>query len=144
MSGIKGYRYGFPNGFKEVSFTVKRIPAKKIPTIPRVVAKSIKNIRQNLMAFTIPISENISDAIAESEIIITIIGDTIPADTAASPKTIAPRIEIALPERCGILMSLSLSISKTKIKPKASIMAGKGTPSRCAAKFINKVTGIVS
>ena len=96
------------------------------------------------MAFTIPISENISDAIAESEIIITIIGDTIPADTAASPKTIAPRIEIALPERCGILMSLSLSISKTKIKPKASIMAGKGTPSRCAAKFINKVTGIVS
>ena len=35
------------------------------------------------MAFTIPILENISDDIADNAIIITIIGDTIPAATAA-------------------------------------------------------------
>ena len=73
--------------------------AKNIPTKPSNVANRIKIIFQNLMALTMPTSENINDAMADKAIIITIIGETIPADTAASPRTIAPKIERAVPAK---------------------------------------------
>ena len=75
------------------------IEAKNIPTIPERAANSMKTILQNLIALTIPIFENIRDAIADKAIIMTIIGDTIPAATAASPRTIAPKIDIAVPDK---------------------------------------------
>lgn len=86
-------------------------------------------VSMNLIALTILTLENISEEIAEREMTITIIGDTIPAETAASPKTIAPKIEIAVPDKCGIRISLSRNISKTSVSPRASTIAGKGTPS---------------
>ena len=96
------------------------------------------------MALTIEIWENIKLHIALVATTITIIGDTIPAETAASPRTIAPRIEIALHHKLGILISLSLNISKIKIIKSASIIEGKGTPCLWAAKLIINVSGIVS
>src|SRR5574344_419548 len=100
-----------------------------IPGIPKVVAQIIKTKRHHLIPFTIAGPENIKEQIAETAITITMIGETTPAETAASPKTIAPKMEMELPDKLGILISLSLSISKIKLKTIASIIAGKGTPS---------------
>ena len=61
---------------------------------------------------------------------IIIIGETIPADTAASPKTNAPSIETALPYELGKRISLSLNISQINNKIKASTIDGKGTCDR--------------
>ena len=47
--------------------------------------------------------------------IIIIIGETIPADTAASPKTNPPKIEMADPYLEGKRISLSLKISQLMI-----------------------------
>ena len=69
---------------------------------------------------------------AEIEVIaitIIIIGDTIPAFTAASPNIRVPTIDRALDVNVGILKSLSLSISNDIIIINASINAGKGTDS---------------
>ena len=74
---------------------INKKDAKTKPTIPKKDA-NIKNIIfHNLIALTIATLENIKLHIEEIAIIITIIGETIPALTAASPKTIAPSILIA-------------------------------------------------
>ena len=70
---------------------------------------------------------NIRPAIEDIAIIIIIIGETIPAETAASPKINPPRMDTADPLVVDILKSLSLSISKEIIINKASIYAGNGT-----------------
>ena len=144
LRGIRGYKYGFLIELSDDKLMVRRNPARKTPMMPARVANSMNIILHTLMAFTIPMWENISDEIAERAITITIIGETIPAETAASPRTIAPSIDIAVPDRWGILISLSRSISKTRVRPSASTIAGNGTPSLWAAKLISKVAGIVS
>ena len=63
----------------------------------------------------------ISAAIEEIAIIIIIIGETIPALTAASPKISPPRIETALPVVADIRISDSFNISNAIIINKASI-----------------------
>ena len=75
-------------------------------------------------------------------IIIIIIGDTIPAATAASPSTKPPSIEIDELAACDILKSLSLSISNDIIINIASINAEKGTNALPALKINNKLRGI--
>ena len=75
---------------------------------------------------------------------IIIIGDTRPADTAASPNTNPPKIEIDVPTLDGVLASLSLNISKHIIMIKASIKPGNGTPSLCDAKLVSRFIGIDS
>mgnify|MGYP003294587075 CR=1 FL=1 len=74
------------------------------------------------------IEEKASDDTADMPTIIIVIGDTIPASTAACPRTSAPTIEIELPPLPGNLISLSLNISHTINIINASIVAGKGTP----------------
>ena len=64
---------------------------------------------------------------AEIEITIIIIGEIIPADTAASPKIKPPRIETALPVDDCFLISLSHNISKEILINNASVKAEKGT-----------------
>ena len=118
--------------------------ARNTPGIPKNVANIINIILHILMALIIPTFEYINEHIALVAIIINIIGETIPADTAASPSTIAPNIDIAEPEKFGILISLSLSTSNIKIIPSASTMAGKGTPALWAAKLVRRVVGIAS
>ena len=58
---------------------------------------------------------------------IIIIGEMIPALTAASPSINPPRIDAELPTLLGILTSLSLRISKATIMIRISKNAGKGT-----------------
>ena len=65
------------------------------------------------------------------------IGDTMLAETAASPSISAPTTFIALPEKLGEWISASLRTSKVKTKRSTSTAVGKGTPSLCAAKEIS-------
>ena len=74
-----------------------------IPNIPEIDAKN-KNINlQVLREFKIFISENINPDIIVIAITIIIIGDTIPALTAASPSINAPTIESVFPATFGTL-----------------------------------------
>ena len=77
-------------------------------------------MRQNLVALIKSISENIKSHTEVIAMIITAKGETIPALTAASPKTKAPTILIEVPIKDGILISLSLNISKVKVKIRIS------------------------
>ena len=79
-----------------------------------------------------------------SDVIIIIIGLTILADTAASPKISAPNMLIEELKLLGNLISLSLSISQIKIIKNVSIVAGKGIPSFCVMKLVRSKAGIVS
>ena len=75
---------------------------------------------------------------------IIIIGDTIPADTAASPNIRAPTMDRELLAKLGIFKSLSLNISKENIISIASIKAEKGTFSLCPAILSRSGVGIIS
>ena len=81
---------------------------------------------------------------AEIEMTIIIMGEMIPADTAASPKIRPPRMETALPMEAGFRISLSLRISKEILINRASIKAEKGTLVLCAEKFKSKSKGSMS
>ena len=61
------------------------------------------------------------EAMEEIATTIIIIGETIPALTAASPKINPPSMEIEEPDVLDILISDSLSISKQTIINRASI-----------------------
>ena len=97
------------------------------PNIPKVVPPIMKRRRYHLMAFMSSGSVNNRADIAVMASIIIIIGDTIPALTAASPRIRAPTIEIADPPMFGIRISPSLKISNDKSINKASKKAGNGT-----------------
>ena len=86
------------------------------------------------MALTSSIEVKVSPEIADIAITIIIIGDIIPALTAASPKIKPPNIEIALPLVADIRTSLSLNISKQSIINKASVKAENGTLSLWALR----------
>ena len=77
-------------------------------------------------------------------ITIIIIGETIPAFTAASPRIRAPTMEMAELAKLGSFKSLSRSISKDTIIKNASTKAGNGTFSLWAAILINNSIGIIS
>ena len=61
---------------------------------------------------------------------IIMIGEMMPAETAALPKMIPPKIDKEFPSDERI--SLSLNISKDRINSSASIKAGNGTLTRWA------------
>ena len=142
--GASGVRYGIPNDFRFDSFIKKQINVNITPTIPRVVAPSIKNSLYHLMPFIISGSVNGNADMAVSDTTIIIIGETNPAFTAASPRINAPTIERALLLKLGILKSLSLNISKDIIIINVSKKAGNGTDSLWEAMFINKSVGNIS
>jgi len=144
LVGAKGVRYGIPNDSKLDKFNRKNMNTRTTPIIPRNDAPSIKSNLYHLNPFIISGSGNSRADIAVIAITIIIIGDTIPAFTAASPKIKAPTIERALLEKLGILKSLSLNISNDKSIIKASKKAGNGTPLRCIAKLTSKSPGNIS
>ena len=88
-------------------------------------------MRQARIAFIISKSVNNREDIKVIATIIIMMGDTKPADTAASPKTNAPKIEIAEPQFEGKRTSDSLNISQIKRVNIHSKKAGKGTSIRC-------------
>ena len=104
----------------------------------------MKSIRYHLMLFINSGSVNKRADIAVIASMIIIIGDTIPALTAASPSIRAPTTEIAVPPIFGIRISLSLKRSNERSIIRASKKAGKGTLLLCEAKLINNSNGIIS
>ena len=75
---------------------------------------------------------------------IIIIGETIPALTAASPRMRAPTIEMAELAKLGSFRSVSLNISNEVIIMIHSVNVEKGTFSLWAAMLINSSMGIIS
>ena len=120
------------------------MPTTTTPINPIKAAPIINIKRYNLIALVNSNSEKGKLDMAVIAIIIIIIGDTIPAATAASPNIKAPTIDRALPAGFGTLISLSLNISKAIIIIIASKKAGKGTPSLWVAKLTSKSVGIIS
>ena len=88
-------------------------------------------------------STNIRDEIDVMATTIIIIGDTIPALTAASPKINAPTIEMADDAKLGNFKSLSLKISNDIIISIASMNVENGTFSLWAAMLVNKGVGSI-
>ena len=97
--------------------------------------------RYHLIPFIISGSVNRSADKEVRAIMIIIIGDTIPASTAALPNIRAPTVDIALVVKFGLLRSHSLNISKAVIMRMASMNAGKGTLARWEVKLINNSYG---
>ena len=82
-----------------------------------------------LIELTMSLSLKENEEIDEMAIITIKIGDNSPAFAAASPRTIAPTIDIDVPIARGILVSLSFNISNISHNKIASTEVGKGTPS---------------
>ena len=106
------------------------------PYIPISDAPIINRIRYHLSPFINSGSGNNKADMEVIAITIIIIGETIPAFTAASPSIRVPTIERALLVNDGILKSLSLNISNDIIIIKASMKAGNGTDTLCEVKLI--------
>ena len=120
-----------------------RVPIN-IPYNPTKEPSNKKISFHILIELTMSLSLNKNDATDDIAITMIIIGDIIPASTAACPKTKAPTIDIDEPTTNGTLVSASLSISKLSQRSNASIKEGKGTPSRCILKLIRTEVGSVS
>ena len=114
------------------------------PYIPKMDAPNINKILYHLNAFTSSVSVNINDDIAVIATTIIMIGDTIPADTAASPNINAPTIDRAEFAKLGNFKSLSFNNSNAAIIRAHSIKVGKGTDSLWAAMLVNSSVGIIS
>ena len=142
--GANGDRYGIPRKSKLTSCVNIRIAISRIPCIPKMAPPIIKPIRYILRADMKTGSTKISDDMAVIATTIIIIGDTIPAFTAASPKISAPTIEMAELAKLGNFRSLSLRISKAIIISNASTNVENGTLSLCAAILINNCVGMIS
>ena len=144
INGLNGEVYGKPKVFILHSFIIKKRRPINIPKSP----KKADNINKIILKYLI---ENINELDEKSRPLITliaitiiIIGETSPADTAASPNTNPPKIEMDAPAFDGVLVSLSLNISKHVIIKNASIKPGKGTFNLCDAKLVSNVIGIDS
>ena len=120
------------------------MPTNSMPWIPNKAPPIINRNLYRRIALMNSGSTNISEDIEVIAITIIIIGDTMPALTAASPSMRAPTIERADDAKLGIFKSLSLSISNDIVIIKASMNVEKGTPSLWAAILINNSVGIIS
>ena len=119
-------------------------PTRTNPYIPKKLAPNIKISLYHLNEFISSGSEKANDDMDVMATTIIIIGDTIPADTAASPNIRAPTMDRELLAKLGIFKSLSLNISKENIISIASIKAEKGTFSLCPAILSRSGVGIIS
>ena len=102
---------------------------ERIPIIPKILAAKIKIKRQDRIPFMKSMSVKTKLQIDVKATTMTVIGETIPASTAACPRTKAPTILMAADILLGLLKSLSLKISKMVVSKIISKVVGKGTPS---------------
>ena len=114
-----------------------------VPYIPNIVERARLKSLYILIVFINSCDGKINPEIDEIAIIIIIIGDTIPAATAASPSINPPNIDIEDAEEFDILKSPSLNISKDIIINSASIYAGKGTNVLPALKINKRLNGTI-
>ena len=111
--------------------------------MPNNVDKNRFNSLYILIVFISSCSGNINPDIDDMAIIIIIIGDTIPAATAASPNINPPNIDIDEDAAFDILKSPSLSISNEIIINNASIYAGNGTSVLPALNIKSRFRGTI-
>ena len=100
--GVKGIIYDLLKDFILHRLVIKNKKMIKIPKIPIVVPPSINKIRYHLMAAVSSGSTITRALIAVMATMIIIMGETIPALTAASPNIRAPTMERAELETLGI------------------------------------------
>ena len=116
-----------------------------IPTpIPKKPHKDPKRIYANLVTLKWKLNEKSgieNEEIAVTAIIIINIGETILADTAASPKTKAPTIPTVEPRGEGTLNPASLISSKDSSIINTSKTIGKGTLTLVATIEYNSSVG---
>ena len=105
--GVNGRRNGFPNDFILQRFVKSIINPYNIPTIPKKHDNIIKRYLYVLMNDWKSWYEKYIELMAVIAITITMIGDIIPAATAASPSTSAPNIERDVPFDDGFNASAS-------------------------------------
>ena len=141
MIGEYGIRNGFPNDFISHRFVNNRMKPNNIPIIPNTDDNIINKYLYALINDWKSWYEKNIELISVIATTITIIGEIIPADTAASPNTSAPNMERDVPLDDGFNASASYNISKVNINISASINAGNGTVYRCVVKFINRLVG---
>ena len=126
-NGENGARYGTVKELREHSFIIIYIDDRIIPVRPNRLALSINNSLYHLIPLIISGSVNSNADRDVRAIIIIMIGDIIPASTAALPRIRAPTVDMALVVKFGLRKSHSLNISNDIIIIRASINAGKGT-----------------
>ena len=115
----------------------------RIPIIPKKHDSIINKYLYNLIDDWKSWYEKNIDDIAVIATTITIIGETIPAETAASPKTNAPSIDNEVPLVVGVSASASYNNSKVIISKKASTKAGNGTEDLWSEKLMRRVVGSI-
>ena len=142
--GAIGAVYGYPKESILHNLVINIIIPINSPNSPKNADKIRSIILKYLIEYINEFEVNNNPLIMLIAITIIIIGETIPALTAASPITKPPKIDTEVPTLEGILASLSLNISKQIIIKSASIKPGNGTPKRWDEKFINKLIGIDS
>lgn len=141
MTGVNGIRNGLPNDLILDRLVIKKIKPNRIPIIPSMHDSIINKYLYNLINDWKSWYEKNIEHIAVIATTITIIGETIPAETAASPKTRAPSIERDVPLKVGVRASASYSNSNVIIKINNSITAGNGTFDLWREKLISKSVG---
>lgn len=144
LYGPNGDMYGTPKDRKLHKWRTNANNPRAIPNNPKEAASIIMMKRSILTAIAMSYEGDTKLEIAVIDTTITMVDVIIPASTAAVPITNAPTIDIVGPIDRGIRAPASRKISKVISMINASIKAGKGTPSLCAAKFINKAVGIIS
>ena len=143
ITGENGIKNGLPKDLMLDKLVIKNIKPKSIPIIPsmhdNIIIKYLYSLINDWKSWY---EKNIED-IAVNATTITIIGETIPAETAASPRTNAPKIERDVPLEVGVKASASYKISKVIIRISNSITAGNGTLDLCNEKLISKSVGSI-
>ena len=94
-NGVNGNIYDLPNVFMLHIFVVNIMNTINIPNIPMVVPPNMNSNRYHFMAFVNSGSVMINALMAVMATTIIIIGETIPAFTAASPNINAPTMDRA-------------------------------------------------
>ena len=142
-NGAKGERKLVSRFSREDSLISQMIVKESMPMIPRMLAANMKIKRQVLIPFMKSMSVKTRLQIDVKATTMTVIGETMPASTAACPKTKAPTILMAADILLGLRKSLSLSISNMVVSNIISKAVGKGTPSLWMARDIRSLSGIV-
>lgn len=141
--GDSGIRNGFSNDFILQRLVSKIINPNNIPIIPRNEDAIISEYLYILIKDWNSWYEKNMEQSAVIATMITIIGEIIPAETAASPKTSAPRIERDVPLEDGFNASASYRSSNVNNNSNASISAGNGTVYLCNVKLTSKLVGSI-
>lgn len=142
--GAMGVRNGTPKLFRAKAWHSMIYVRAASPRNPNAAPATMKRSVATLM--NIPISKfgSVKEATAVTAMMITKMGLTIDAVTAASPIRSAPTMPIVGPMGEGMRIPASRMSSKPRYITKTSMYSGKGMGSRAAAIAIMRAEGTIS